>query len=100
MTAKYRSKTDIVAQILEVAAANGSGISKTKIMYGAFLSYEQQSEYLPLLIENNLLGYDPSNRTFKTTEKGLRFLKLYEQVNQLTTIIEEGENELEHRTLA
>ena len=35
---KYRSRTEIVSNILE--AANG-GVTKTKIMYKAFLSYNQ-----------------------------------------------------------
>ena len=43
-----RSRTEIVAMILE--AANG-GISKTKIMYHDFLSYDQLKEYLSILIE-------------------------------------------------
>ncbi len=51
---KYRSRTDITAQILE--AANG-GVTKTKIMYKAFLSYAQLKEYLTVLIENGLLEY-------------------------------------------
>jgi len=42
---KYRSRTEIVSMILE--AANGSA-TKTKIMYKAFLSYEQLREYLAL----------------------------------------------------
>ncbi|MGC2439972.1 MAG: winged helix-turn-helix domain-containing protein, partial [Nitrososphaeraceae archaeon] len=51
---KYRSRTEIVAMILE--AANG-GATKTRIMYKAFLSYAQLREYLSVLIENNLLEY-------------------------------------------
>ena len=47
-----RSRTEIVRNILD--AANG-GISKTKIMYTAFLSYNQVQEYLSVLIENNLI---------------------------------------------
>ena len=43
MNMKYRSRTDIVSQILE--AANG-GATKTKIMYEAYLSYAQPKEYL------------------------------------------------------
>jgi predicted transcriptional regulator len=50
---KYRSRTDIVSQILE--AANG-GATKTKIMYKAYLSYAQLKEYLSVLVENGLLG--------------------------------------------
>ncbi len=51
---KYRSRTEIVAMILE--AANG-GATKTKIMYKAFLSYAQLKEYLSVLIENDLIEY-------------------------------------------
>jgi predicted transcriptional regulator len=49
-----RSRTEIVSSILD--AANG-GTTKTKIMYIAFLSYNQLNEYLSILIENNLLEY-------------------------------------------
>ena len=51
---KYRSRTEIVAMILD--AANG-GTTKTKIMYKAFLSYAQLREYLSVLVENNLIEY-------------------------------------------
>jgi predicted transcriptional regulator len=46
---KYRSRTDIVAQILE--AASGEGANKTKIMYKAYLSHDQLKEYLSILME-------------------------------------------------
>ena len=49
-----RSRTEIVGSILD--AANG-GVSKTKIMNIAFLSYGQLKEYLSILIEKNLLEY-------------------------------------------
>ena len=61
----YRSRTEIVAMILETA--NG-GATKTKIMYNAMLSYNQLKNYLSVLIENNLTGYLERARTFKTTE--------------------------------
>jgi predicted transcriptional regulator len=46
-------------------------------MYRAFLSYTQLKEYLPVLIENNLIKYHDETETFKTTEKGLNFLKMH-----------------------
>ena len=64
---KYRSRTEIVSNILN--AANG-GTSKTKMMYKAFISYNQLKEYLTNLIENNLIEYIDGSQTFKTTEKG------------------------------
>ena len=79
---KYRSRTDITAQILE--AANG-GVTKTKIMYKAFLSYAQLKEYLTVLIENGLLEYIEGEQIYKTTEKGNRFLKIYNQIGEYVT---------------
>jgi predicted transcriptional regulator len=74
----YRSRTDIISKILQ--AANG-GITKTKIMYHAFLSYAQLQDYLRVLIQNDLLSYDLDTRTFKTTKKGLRFIEIYNQMD-------------------
>jgi predicted transcriptional regulator len=82
---KYRSRTEIVSNILE--AANG-GVTKTKIMYKAYLSYNQLREYLSILIENNLLEYLEGTQTYKTTEKGLNLLKMHNEMAELlqTTI--------------
>jgi len=77
---KYRSRTEIVAMILE--AANG-GTTKTRIMYKAFLSYAQLREYLSVLVENNLLEYLEGSQTYKTTEKGLNFLKMHNEIGEL-----------------
>ncbi len=78
---KYRSRIDIVSDILEVA--NGGSATKTKIMYKAYLSFAQMKEYLTVLTENNLLNYDAYTHTFKTTEKGLRFLEAYHQMDDM-----------------
>jgi predicted transcriptional regulator len=69
---KYRTKTEIMSEILGIA--NGSTATKTKIMYQAFLSYPQMKKHLVVLTQNDLLSYDLDAQTFKTTEKGLRFL--------------------------
>ena len=63
-------------------AANG-GTTKTKIMYLAFLSYNQLNEYLSLLIENNLIEYLDGTNKFKTTEKGLNLLKIHNEMAEL-----------------
>jgi predicted transcriptional regulator len=82
MTFRYRSRTEIISQILE--AANGHvDITKTRLMYKVFLSQSQLKEYLKVLITNELLGYDFVTRTFKTTQKGLKFLHLYNKINEV-----------------
>ena len=77
-----RSRTEIVTMILD-AANGGEGETKTKIMYFAFLSYNQLNEYLSILIENNLIEYLDGTRRFKTTEKGLYFLKMHNEMAKL-----------------
>lgn len=86
---RYRSRIDIVSQILEVA--NGGNATKTNIMNKAFLSYEQLKEQLAILTEKDLLCYDEDTRTFKTTEKGLRFLQIYHLIGDM--IKEEDEEQ-------
>jgi predicted transcriptional regulator len=77
---KYRSRTEIVAMILD--STNG-GATKTKFMYKAYLSYAQLKEYLSVLIENNLLEYVEGTQTYKTTEKGLFFLNMNNENKKL-----------------
>ena len=80
---KYRSRTEIVAMILD--SANG-GATKTKMMYKAFLSYHQLKEYLFMLIENELIEYLNGTQTFRTTEKGLNYLKMKNEIGELLHI--------------
>jgi len=81
---KYRSRTDIVGLILE--AANGGGATKTRIMYKAFLSYAQLKEYLTVLLENGLIDYEEGAQFYRTTEKGIRFLQMYNQFDEMMSI--------------
>ena len=52
-------------------------------MYFAFLSYNQVKEYLSVLIDKNLLEYSDGTQIFKTTEKGLNYLKMYREIGEL-----------------
>ena len=85
-----RSTIDIASDVLE--AANG-GASKIEIMYKALLSYNQMKVYVNFLNEKGLLVYDNQHgeaHTFRTTEKGLRFLEIY---NRLDDMIKEEDEE-------
>ena len=50
-------------------------------MYNANLNYGQLNEYMMFLTEKGLLRYEESTHTFRTTEKGIRFLQIYNQMN-------------------
>jgi predicted transcriptional regulator len=84
---KYRSRFEIMSQILETANG-GDGATKTKIMYKAFLSFLQLKEFLKFLTESGLISYDTETETFKTTEKGLMFLRTYSQINEMMKVSE------------
>ena len=76
-----RTKIDIMSQILEIA--NGGVSTKIKLMYRANLSYVQLKGYLMTLSDKGLLIYDLNTNTFKTTEKGLRFLEIYNKLDEV-----------------
>lgn len=80
---KYRSRTDIIAMILR-AAVNGA--TKTRIMYGAYLSYAQVKEYLSFLIGKNLIIYEEGTGLYKLTENGMKLLRTYEGISDLISI--------------
>jgi predicted transcriptional regulator len=81
---KYRSRTEITAMILDTSIKE---TTKIKIMYNAYLSYNQVKEYLSILTENNLIEYIEGARTYKTTEKGLNFLKMHREMAALHTTV-------------
>jgi predicted transcriptional regulator len=81
---QHRSRSEIIASIL--ATANGNRIRQTEILYKTYLSHTLLKDYLLFLIENDLIEYTTGDRTFKTTEKGMRFLRMYSQMNDLMVI--------------
>jgi predicted transcriptional regulator len=84
---KYRSRTEIVAMILE---ASRSGATKTKIMYKAYLSYTQVKEYIAFLLDNELLAYEQGTQLYKISEKGYKFLRSYSEISELVAPINNG----------
>ena len=84
MVEKYRNRIDIIAQLLDAAS---TPTTRTKMMYKAMLSYEQLKEYLLMLSENNLIGYDKPSQRFTTTDKGFQFMKRYEDLTTLISAI-------------
>lgn len=71
---KYRSQTEIAARILQAAS---DSITRTWAMYNAFVSYSELKDYLAILMRNGFLEYDSRLQTYRTTEKGLIFLRAY-----------------------
>jgi predicted transcriptional regulator len=54
-------------------------------MYKAYLSYAQLKEYLSVLVENGLLDYQEGELKYKTTDKGLRFMRTYDEIGEMVS---------------
>ena len=81
----YRSKMDIIANILENAM---KGMNKTKLMYSCNLSFKHFNSYLEFLLDRRLLEITDKGRTIliKTTSKGTDFLRLYRKIEKLINV--------------
>lgn len=71
---KNRTSLDIVREVLSIALVK---VCKTRIMYGANLSFLQLEKYLRMLLGNALLSFDGESG-YLTTTSGKEFLALYE----------------------
>ena len=80
---KYRSRSEITSMMLESAR---SGATKTKIMYNTYLSYSQLVEYLKYLQQNELITREEGTQLYKPTEKGLKFLNMSNELNEMTLV--------------
>lgn len=72
----------IIATILENAI---EGITKTKLMYSANLSFDHFNSYLEFLLDRGFLEIIDERRQtiIKTKAKGIDFLRLYRRIEEL-----------------
>lgn len=74
---------EINAEILKLTSNYTEGLSKTKIMYEALLSYKQLKDYLGILIGDGLLIHNSDTKRYIVTEKGISFLNKYYLITKL-----------------
>jgi len=93
---KNRHSLDIVREMLSIASVK---VCKTKIMYGANLSFLQLEKYLSLLLGSGLLIHD-SDSGYLTTGTGMEFLSLYENyIKRSKRLMEEVERNTRDKLL-
>jgi len=88
----YRSKLDIIADILHVAR---QGAKKTQIMYQANLSYKVFTKYLAEVIEACLIRFERRERCYILTSKGRRFLERYKEYSRRNRHVERQLNDVQ-----
>ena len=73
---------DVIAMILEAL-----NCERGRFIVTRFLSPDQLHNYLTILQENNMLVYEEDKQIYKTTNKGVCFLQIYNQVGELVAPI-------------
>ena len=82
----YRGRLDIIADILNVVSKEAK---KTQIMYQANLSYNVLQKYIRELSAASLVSFLDEKRCYQLTEKGRRFLEVYEEYSKTKKIADE-----------
>jgi predicted transcriptional regulator len=91
---KNRCSLDIVRAMLSIASVRSR---KTKIMYGANLSFHQVEKYLRYLLRSGLLEHDVDSG-YLITAVGRAFLSLYEEhLERSNALRQEVERNKKHR---
>jgi predicted transcriptional regulator len=81
---RNRDRMEIFSRILEaVNGAGHGGTTRTRIMYHAFVSHAQMKEYLSNLADNGMRYYDSESQKFKITEKGLEFVRIFAEMDEM-----------------
>jgi predicted transcriptional regulator len=80
---KKRAELGIFSLILEACSTDAYDTKKTTvIMYYTLLKHAGLKEYWNGLIRQGLIMYDNTTQTFKTTEKGLKFLEVFSKLDR------------------
>jgi predicted transcriptional regulator len=80
---KTRGSTEIVGLILQ--AVEREALTRSKIMYQAMLNFKQVTDYTAFLTEQGLLTYLQQNKKYVITDRGRRFLTLFNETKKLLT---------------
>lgn len=79
---RKRNREQIIASILRTAR---NGAPKTRIMYMSFLSLMVLNKYLGYVIHRGFLYLDARTGKYLTTDKGLEYLRSFEEMHELET---------------
>ncbi len=90
----YRSRLDIIADILQVASQNAK---KTQIMYQANLSYKVLQRYLKDVTEASLISFETEEQCYVLTRKGEEFLAAYKDYTKTNKSIEKRLNDVDDK---
>jgi len=59
------------------------GSTRSKLMFESYMPFSRVKTYLSYLQENQMLIYNKKTRLYSTTQNGIRFLQMHEEMNEL-----------------
>ena len=74
-----RTSNEVVASILKSAI---KGATSLKIMCDSYINHAKLKKNLKVLMGNNMIEYDPQTRIFRTSDKGIDFLKVQREFEE------------------
>jgi predicted transcriptional regulator len=81
---KRRDRSEIIATTLGEAQC---GAKKTNTLHRAYLpSYPQLTAYLSYLLEEEVVKYNSSSRSYEIAKKGLNFLGAYHEMHLMMNL--------------
>lgn len=80
---KQRNRMQIVSEMLAAASERSDGLTTTKLMHKARLSFSLLKDYLDSLVVWELLDYHTDTKRYTVTTKGLKFLRIYRNITKL-----------------
>lgn len=60
-----------------------SGATRSNLMFKACMPFSRLRNYLSHLQKNDMIYYNEKTLHYKTTEAGIRFLRLYEDMSEI-----------------
>jgi predicted transcriptional regulator len=85
---EYRNRSRIEAAILKATAntakdSNSKGLKHREIMHKTAIPDIYLKAYMQLLYQKELIEYDNQRQVFRITEKGIHYLNLDNEINDL-----------------
>lgn len=85
---RYRSRMQIIAEILSAASQETGGLNQCRLMYRSFLSFAQTKDYFTNMVTDSLLEYNDQTKKFTVTDKGFTYLENYRKMIDLSPSID------------
>lgn len=80
----HRTEEEMLCDVLNAATF---AVTRTKLMYKAFLSHSRAEACTALLAERGLLRFDPADQTYIITRRGRQVLEKVHELREMLVLV-------------